>query len=92
MIEIDGSTLWRGGEKIGWVENYRVYAKDGYELGYYENGKIYDRNGHELGWIEGDYLKTPSGNSIKLEYINDEISGGDFSELARAAVRLLLGD
>jgi len=92
MIKVDGNTLWRGGEKIGWVENYRVYDHNGYEIGYYENERIYDAHGKEIGWIKGDYIETHGGRSIRLDDNRWDIEGGDFSDLARAAVRLLLGD
>jgi len=92
MIKIDGDHLWRGGQKIGWVEDRHVRAEDGKHLGYFDESHIYSEEGHRLGYVEGDYLFSESGDSkIALEKISEEIVGGTIPEIGKCAVYMLLG-
>jgi len=93
MIKIVGQELWRGGEKIGWVEERHIFAHDGRKVGYFENNFVYNMDGHKLAYIEGDHLISYGSNSkVGLEHVNENIQGGVLDELGKCAVYVLLGD
>lgn len=94
MIKIVGNDLMRSGTKIGWIEGNDILEHDGKKLGYFSGNKVYDVDGKVLGYIEGNLIKTPgmSGSGIRVDENHIEISGGELSDIGRAAVRLLLGD
>lgn len=93
MIKIDGDHLWRGGQKIGWIEGHHVYAEDGKKLGYFDERYVYSEEGHRLAYIEGDYLFSENGDSkIPLEKISEQIVGGVIPEIGKCAVYMLLGN
>lgn len=92
MIKIVGNDIMRGGAKIGWIEGNDIYNEDGGKVGYFSSNDIYDAGNRKLGYTEGNYLHTADGHKIELDDIRKGIAGGSLSDLARAAVRLLLGD
>jgi hypothetical protein len=93
MIKVVGAELWRGGEKIGWVEGQHIRAHDGKKLGYFEGNLIYGEDGRKLAYVEGDHLISYGSNSkISLEQVSEGIEGGVLSEGAKCAVYVLLGD
>ncbi len=96
MIKIVGNDLWRGGEKIGWIEGNDVYstavAANGGKVGYYRGNDVHRADGTKIGWIDGNYLRSIDGLSIQLQENRSRISGGAVSDIARCAVRLLMGD
>jgi hypothetical protein len=93
MVKIIGNDIWRGGEKIGWVEGARIRAHDGTKLGYFEGNFVYGEDGHKLAYIEGDHLVSyGSDTKIPLEKIAEEIEGGVLPEIGKCAVYVLLGD
>ena len=94
MIEIKGIDIWRGGQKIGWLDGYHIRAHDNKRLGYFESNYIYGENGHKLAYVAGDYLYSEGGNNnrIPLEKVNEEITGGVMDEIAKCAIYILLGD
>lgn len=93
MIKVIDDKLWRGGEKIGWLDENRIYDHEGRKLGYFEGESIYNVDGHKIGYIEGDEIhSTTDDRVIRLEDNHEHVSGGEISDVARAAIRLLLGD
>ena len=92
MIKIVGNNIWRGGEKIGWLQDDNVYSHENRKIGYFSDNDIYNQEGRKVGYIEGDYIKTVDGKEIRLEDNREHVVGGSISDLARAAIRLLLGD
>ncbi len=93
MIKIEGKDLWRGGQKIGWIDGHHVFARDGKKLGYFDDRYVYNMEGHKLAYIEGDYLHAYEGNSkVPLEKVSEEIEGGVGPGIDKCAVYVLLGD
>jgi hypothetical protein len=92
MIKIVGNGIWRGGEKIGWLQEDCIYNHENRKIGYFSGNDIYNQEGRKVGYIEGDYIKTVGGMEIRLEDNREHVVGGGASDLARAAIRLLLGD
>jgi hypothetical protein len=93
MMTIQGNDVRRAGEKIGYLEGNDVYDQAGHKAGYYRSNDIYDHNNHKIGYVEGNYVKNADGRSVtSLSDLHAHVSGGAYSDLARAAVYLLLGD
>lgn len=93
MIKIEDKYIYRGGEKIGRIEDNDIYEHAGKRLGYFEGTKIYDNTGKEIGHINGNHIEVPHDTKvIRLEDNQQVITGGTYSEVARAAIRLLLGE
>jgi len=95
MIKIIGNDIWRGGQKIGWIEEHHVRAHDGRKLGYFEGNFVHGEDGRKLAYIEGDYLFSEGGSSgskLPLEKVSEGIEGGVLSEIGKCAVYVLLGD
>lgn len=92
MIKIIGNDIMRGGEKIGWIRENDLYNEDGQKVGYFSSNDIYDRGNNKLGYIQGNYLYTSEGHKLELDDIRKDIAGGSLPDLARAAIRLLLGN
>ncbi|HUZ92879.1 MAG TPA: hypothetical protein VNG29_02675 [Candidatus Paceibacterota bacterium] len=92
MLKFIGRDIWRGGEKVGWVEENHIYAHDGKKLGYFEGNYVYDANsGQKIAYIEGDYLISEGGNQkIPLDKVSEEIVGGVLPEIGKCAVYVLL--
>ncbi len=93
MIKIENGYLYRGGEKIGRIEDNDIYEHGGGRLGYFEGTKIYDQTGKEIGRVDGNHIEVPHDTKvIDLEDNRQTIVGGTYSDVARAAIRLLLGE
>ncbi|MEK7195493.1 MAG: 4-fold beta flower protein [Patescibacteria group bacterium] len=92
MIKIIGNDITRNGEKIGWIEENDIYNEDGKKLGYYSDESVFNSEGHKVGYIKGNDIKTMDGYSFDLDDNKEEITGGSFSDIVRAAVKLLIGD
>jgi len=93
MINIDGEKIWRGGEKIGWIDEGKIYSlNSGEKVGYCSGNAIYRVDGTKIGWLDGDFIKTVDGESIRIEENREHVVGSDESDVVRAAIRLLLGD
>ncbi len=93
MVKLVGNAVWRGGEKIGWVEEQHVHAHDGRKLGYFEGNYVYGEDGHKLAYVEGDHLISYGSNAkIPLEKVSEEVEGGVLPEIGKCAVYVLLGD
>lgn len=93
MIKISGNDIWRGGQKIGWIEGNDIYSSGAGKVGYFQSNDIYRRDGTKVGYIEGNKLySTTDGRSFRLDDIRNKIRGGSVSDLTRAAIRLLIGE
>ncbi len=92
MIKIVGNNITRGDVKIGWIEGDHVFDENGRKLGYFESGAVYTGDGKRIGHTEGDFLYTIDGKKFHLDDLREHVSGGTISDLARAAVMLLIGD
>jgi hypothetical protein len=95
MVKLIGNDVWRGSEKIGWIEGDYVRDRDGKRLGYFQSNYVYDADAHKIAFIEGDYLISEGSGSeakIGLDKIAEEIQGGVLSEIGKCAVYVLLGN
>ena len=93
MLKITGNDVRRGGVKIGWIEGNDIKDENGKKLGYFTGNDIYKVNGAKLGFTSGNDLYFTSGRSIRLDDIRTKyVVGGGISDLARAAVLMLIGD
>ncbi|MGB7957430.1 MAG: 4-fold beta flower protein [Minisyncoccia bacterium] len=95
MVKLIGNDVWRGSEKIGWIEGDYVRDRDGKKLGYFQDRFVYDMDAHKIAYIEGDYLVSEGSGSearLNLEKVAEEVQGGVLSELGKCAVYVLLGD
>lgn len=93
MIQVKDNYLWRGGDEIGKIMDNGIYDHTGKRLGYFLDNHVYDHKGRELAWIDGNRVKFPhDSHTLRLEDIQESVSGGPYPNLARVAVRLLLGE
>jgi len=90
-----GNDILRGGKKIGWLRGNDIYDWNGKKLGYYHDsiGDVFSASGRKIAYLRGNYLETSDGyTKVRLDEVHREVSGGGISEIARAAIRILLGD
>jgi 4-fold beta-flower domain-containing protein len=92
MIKIIGNDITRGGVKIGWVESTNIRDQSGRKLGYFSSNDIYRADGKKMGYIEGNTLYFSSGKTVSMDKVKREVSGGSIPNLARAAVKIIIGD
>lgn len=92
MIKILGNELWRGSDKIGWLELNSVFDENGRKVGYYHDNDIFDAEGDKVAYIVGNRLHTMDGREVYADDIMEHVSGGSAPDIVRAAVYLLIGD
>jgi 4-fold beta-flower domain-containing protein len=96
MVKLIGNYVWRGGEKVGWIDGNHVRDSADKRLGYFEDRFVYDMNGHRIAHIDQDYLVSEGGMmseaKIRLDEIAENVQGGVIPEIGRCAVYILLGD
>ncbi|MBI4991674.1 MAG: hypothetical protein HZB99_00450 [Candidatus Harrisonbacteria bacterium] len=92
MIKIVGNDIFKNGQKIGWVQSDDIYDSSGRKLGYYSGNDIYNRSGTKIAYVEGGSIKRENGSTISVEQNRLRITGGNYSDICRAAIRLLFGD
>ena len=93
MVKIIGNDVWRGGEKIGFIEGNYIRTHDGKRIGYFEGNFVYNEGGTKTAYIEEDHLVSYGGNSrIPLDKVNESIEGGVLPEIGKCAVYVLLGN
>lgn len=92
MLKIVNNDIWRGMEKIGWLEGNDVYDSEGRKLGYFSDNDIYDADGRKIAYLKDDDVFSTGGKKLDVSEINREIQGSVASSLERAAVRMLLGN
>ena len=93
MLKINGHEIWRGGEKVGFIDGNYIRAHDWKKLGYFEGNFVHDVMGHKLAYINGDHLYTESsaGVRISLDKVNESIVGGLLTEIGKCAIYILIG-
>lgn len=93
MIKIIGNDLTREGTKLGWIQGNDILNAAGLKLGFFSGNDIYDRERHKIAWLEAGKIKFASGvPSWSVPENNKHIIGGAYSDVCRAAIRVLLGD
>lgn len=90
MITVQGDRLWRDGQEIGWVSSGEVFDRKGNRMGYFSNDAIYDSGYHKVAYIEDGTIKG-SGQNFYTKDSRKYVSGGNLSDAARGAVRILFG-
>lgn len=94
MLKITGHDIYRGSEKVGYIEEHRILSHAGKKLGYFDTEHIYSFDGDRIGYIDGNYLYSDgSGSSerIKLDEVNTNVVGGLLPEIGKCAVYMLIG-
>jgi hypothetical protein len=95
MVKIIGNDIWRGGEKVGWIEGDYVRDRDGKKLGYFQDKYVYDMDARKIAYIEEDSLISQGSGSeakIHLDQVAENVEGGVLPEIGKCAVYVLLGD
>lgn len=93
MVKVRDNYLFRGDDEIGKIMDNGVYEHTGRRLGYFRDNHVYDNEGRELAWLDGNRIKFPhDSTTLRLEDVTEKILGGPYSDLARVAVKILLGD
>ncbi len=91
MLEVRGIYVYRGGEKIGWVNSNSIYDHTGKKLGYFTTDAVYAINGARMAHIDGNHVYF-GGKSMDLEDLIDHIAAVNLSDPARVAVITFLGE
>lgn len=93
MVKIVGNDVWRGGEKIGYIDGTHIRTHDGKRIGYFSGNYVYNEEGNKAAYIEADHLVSYGGNSrIPLDKVSESIEGGVLPEIGKCAVYVLLGN
>lgn len=93
MIKVEGNVLWRGGYKIGYIEDGHVINHLGERVGTFSSDHIYNKSGNAMAKIDGDYIYfLDSSHKIRIEDNNKDVVGGSLNNIQRAAARILLGE
>jgi hypothetical protein len=93
MIKVEGHEFIRGGVKIGRIDGEHIYDHSGKKVGYFLGDHVYDAAGRKVAYLEGDYIHFEgSGQKIRIEDNNRDVSGGGLNNIQRAAARILLGE
>ncbi len=93
MITVEGSWFVRAGEKIGYIDGEHIMDHSGNRVGYVDGEHVFDQGGHRVAYISGDYIYFEgSSNRIRIEDNDRDIVGGGYSNIQKAAVRVLLGE
>lgn len=92
MIKLIGNDIIQNGHKIGWMHGNDIFNLSGEKIGYYSGNDIYSRQG-KIGYVDGSNIKlVGSSQLISVQENRMRISGGTYSDICRAAIRLLFGD
>lgn len=92
MIKIVGNDLWRGSDKIGWLELNSVFDENGRKLGYYRGNDIFDADGDKVAFLTGNRLYMSDGREIYADDIMEHVGGHGVPDIVRAMVYVLMGD
>lgn len=93
MIKVIGNDLKRAGVKIGWIEGNDIRDHENRKLGYFESDDVRRADGVKVGYIQGNNLYIINGPTIRVDDIRERhVMGGGISDVARAAVMILIGD
>jgi len=92
MIKIVENDIVRDGQKIGWLSGNDIFNLSGDKAGYYSGNDIYDARGIKMGYVEGSNIKMANSSLvINVQENRRRVSGGAYSDVCRAAIRLLFG-
>jgi len=93
MLKIVGNDILKDSQKIGWLSGNDIFNLSNEKIGYYSGNDIYNHRGLKIGYVDGSIIKM-AGNSMQISVQENRlrISGGAYSDVCRAAIRLLFGD
>ena len=92
MVKLIDNDVWRDGDKIGYIQENRVYSHDGTRLGYFEQIYVHNKDGDKVAYIQDDHLISYTGSSnVSLETVSEKVQGGVLPEIGKCAVYVLLG-
>lgn len=91
MIKIFDNKLWRDGQRIGHIDDHRIFDHDNRLLGYVNGDHVFDARGRKIGRIEGNYLKTDE-HSFNLQDVHAQVAGDGHPDIIRCGVLLLIED
>ncbi len=92
MIRIEGHRVWRGADKIGYVEGNHLYNEDGHKVGYWSGNELYDHSGKRLLRIEGNRIVSAEGSGTHLDDVIEDIPSATLPDIARVAIKTFFGD
>ncbi len=92
MIKIEGHRVWRGGDKIGYVEGNHLYNEDGERVGYWSGDSLYDMKGDRLLRVRENRVIDRNGEEHHLDDLIEDIPSASMPELARLAIKTFFGD
>lgn len=93
MVKIIGNDILRSGQKIGWINGNDIMDGGGRKIGWFTSNDIFDREGHKIGYVIDSFIcRANSSAKIAVSENNKHITGGGYSDICRAAIRLLIGD
>ncbi len=94
MVKLIGNYIWRGGEKVGWIDGNHVRDYEGKRLGYFQDKYVYNMDGRKIAYIEEDYLISEGSGTeakVRLDQVAENVQGGVLPEIGKCAVYILLG-
>jgi hypothetical protein len=92
MIKIVENDIFKDGQKIGWLSGNDIFNLSGTKAGYYMGNDIYDSRGVKIGYVDGNSIRmTNSSIIISVQENRARILGGTYSDVCRAAIRLIFG-
>ncbi len=93
MINVSGKDLMRAGQKIGYIQGNDIFSHEGRKLGYVQGNHVFNRDGQKLAYLQDDHIyHAHDSQKTRIEDNHQQVSGGEISDVQRAAVRVLLGD
>ena len=93
MLSILGNDILRSGAKIGWIEGNDIRDHDGKKLGYFTDTHVYrGKDGIAVAFIKNNDFSLSNGSIIKLDELRHHVTGGNLSDIARGAIKVLMGD
>jgi hypothetical protein len=91
MLKLIGNDIYRGEDKIGWLENNHVFDRNAKKLGYFDDAHVYDVDTTKIAYISGDILYDAGGaHKARLEDVLEAIEG-ILPNIAKCAIYILLG-
>lgn len=92
-IKIVGNDIWRGGERIGWIEGEWIKDRSGTRLGYFDDTYVYGADARKIAYVDGNYLNMYDGSAkVSSSDVGKEVEGGTRPELEKCAIYILFGD
>jgi len=91
MLQIRDNYIYRGGEKIGWINGNQIYDHNGKKLGYCTPDTVYDIGNRRLAHIEGNHVFIGS-RQVDIEDILSNVPAVNLSNIIRIAITTFLGN